>query len=142
MCVEVYSHCCCHFMRQISCVLRFKLFRAKSGKIVQSKVFSCEKICPITRLWMYYVLRNDCSQFSCSVLLKWNFFSFVGCKIVSLIDLRYAPLPLPFTMDSLTSSLNSMFIFSIDIVLISITYCNVLGTPYKERTNFELSLLY
>ncbi len=43
--------------------------------------------------------------------LKWNFFSFVGCKIVSFSDSHYTPLP--FVINLLTSSLNSMFIFSI-----------------------------
>ncbi len=60
------------------------------------------------------------------------FFSFVGCKTVWFIDLRYAPLL--FSIDSLSSSLNSMFIFSIDTVLISID--NVLQisicTIYKK----------
>ncbi len=42
--VEVYSHCCGHFTRQISRVLRFILFRIRSGKIIKSKGFLSKKI--------------------------------------------------------------------------------------------------
>ncbi len=43
-CIEVYSHCCGHFMRQISRVSHFELFHAKSCKIMKSKGFSRKKI--------------------------------------------------------------------------------------------------
>ncbi len=42
-CVEVYSRCCDHFTRKISCVTRFELFHPGSGKITKSKAFSREK---------------------------------------------------------------------------------------------------
>ncbi len=45
MCVVVYSHCCGHFTRQISRVLRFNPFCAKNGKHCEIKgIFSPENV--------------------------------------------------------------------------------------------------
>ncbi len=66
-CVEVYSHCWGHFARQISRILCFKLFCARSGKITKSKGFSGGKI--------YLNENNMKCKTSVGILVQRNFFS-------------------------------------------------------------------